>query len=94
MGKFIVDDECIQEAITELKKLRKECESGRGKSAPKNENKSKGKTFEELKKQRKSVKETWTALIGLIDQTLLFLGETNTTFKQADQQGANAIQKP
>ena len=91
MGKVVIDSTCIEDAIKELKVLREECESNRGKKAPKNDKDSCGEVYLELKKIRETITMTWDSLIALIDQTILFLGGIKDSTTKSDQQSANAI---
>lgn len=90
MSTFKVDNEQVKKSVETLKKLLDECEELYNKEIPES-TVDKGKSHNELLELCENVKITCQYLGELINNTILFLGDSSEMFETSDKEDAKAI---
>lgn len=90
MSTFKVDNEQVKKSVETLKKLLDECEELYNKEIPES-TVDKGQSHNELLVLCENVKITCQYLGELINNTILFLGDSSEMFETSDKEGAKAI---
>lgn len=91
-NKFQVNYEVIDNAVVELRSLLQQCEKAYNKKIP-SMGSGQGSTHTELNNLCNNIKINCQYLGELINSTILFLGETSTMFKTADNNSSSSITK-
>lgn len=90
MNTFKVDNEQVNNSVETLRKLLEECEEAYQKEIPESAI-DKGQTHNELDELCQNMKTTCYCLGELINNTLLFLGQSSEMFEMSDKESAAAI---
>lgn len=90
MSTFKVDNDQVNHSVEILRKLLEECEEAYQKKIPESAI-DRGQTHNELDELCQNMKTTCYYLGELINNTILFLGQSSEMFEISDKEAAAAI---